>query len=201
MSDWRTLTPPAPTRLPEARPAALYGLGLLYAVVSVVTGSLVFSYFHLAANAEDWPHGGAPPPGVGSYALSVLLSALAAAAATYAHRDAVRHDDHRRSAMALAACATAAVGSLVVLGLHLADLPFAVDDHAYGAIVTTLVGTVVLVFAGGTIGALVVMAWVLLGHAETGTADARRIVRAYWISAVVLAVVVFAVLLGGARML
>ncbi len=196
---WRQLTPPAPTRVPDARPAPLYGLAAFFIVASVVVGVVVYSYFHLALNSEQWPPAEVPAPSWIQPLVAIALAVLATATASRGFAHAARHDDAGATARHLVVTALAGAAAAALVLRWVAVEPFAVDDHSYAAIVTTAAGLAVILLGTGALVAAVVTMWVVRGHAGTGVADAPRVVRAYWRASCALTVAILALLLLGGR--
>lgn len=196
---WRRISPPAPTRVPDARPAPLYGLAAFLVVVTVVVGVVVYSYVHLALNSDRWPPPGVPAPAWPQPSAAAVLAVLAALAASRAFAHAAHRDDARATARSLVATVLAGSGAAALVARWSAIEPFAVDDHAYAAIVTAASGLAVVLLGVGVLAAAVVTVWVVRGHAGTGVADAPRVVRAYWRAACVLTVALLALSVLGGR--
>jgi cytochrome c oxidase subunit I+III len=75
------LSPPAPVRRPGARVGGWWGVRMAALAVLAAVGVVLFSYAYLAANASDWPIGGAARPGLLVPALAVAALLLAGGAA------------------------------------------------------------------------------------------------------------------------
>lgn len=200
MSRWSELEPPAPARVPDARPASVYGAALLLSVISVVLGSFVFSYGYLALNAPQWPPAEAAEPEWVLQALGLVAAAVATALASSSSRHASK--EHRAPVLRVLVL-TAVVGALATgaLAWSLAELPMRPTVHAFGAIHFTLLLSATLLLAMATAVCAVVAGWTRWGHPETGTLDSTRIVGQMWWFAVITSAILVAVVQGGARWL
>ncbi len=198
MSDWRELPPIAPARVPEARPGGLYGMALALGVLGVIGAVLLYSYAHLAANADAWPPPGTSRPSSWTLLAAGVLAPAAAMATTRAYHYAHADERDRVHVMgALVAATVLSTAALTSMGVWLAGIDGA-SDHSFGAVVLVLGAYVAVALGVGVGGGLLVGAWVALGHAGTAPADSVRILRAlHWFTAAAGVVVLPLLALGG----
>lgn len=198
MSDWRALEAPAPSRLPSARPASVYGAALFVLVLAVIVGALLFSYAYLATNAETWRPDGTPSPRWWP-SVVVVVGVLAAASSLTVGRHDLTSGEHP-PVVRLFAAGGLGLASLVAAVVALGDHPFGRDEHAYAAATYLLQGTagsLVLLATGAT--ALVLAFSLDAGHTPSARADAVRVLRLLWWGTALLVIPLLGtVLVGGA---
>lgn len=180
MSVWpEELGRSAPSHLRGARSGGLYGMAIALGVASVIGGTLLYAHVHLAVNAQEWPPQELEGPATSTLAIAALVAALAAAATMAAYRFV--HADERDRAHVFASLLAAALLGAIALGLlvvSMAPLRGEADQHAYAASMVVLGGFVALLLALGVMGALVVAAWVVVGHEGSPPSDSSRNLRA-----------------------
>lgn len=167
----------APARLPTARSGPFYGAVLLCAVMSVVTGALLFSYGFLAANSDVW-RDGRPGPPVWGFAAAAALAVVAAVATTLAQRAVDHHSPAGPAVRGLLVAGVACAAAAAAVWWTLADLPYAADEDSFTAVTFLLSWFAALLLVAGGVAALVTTTWLIRGHeGEVSALEAVRIVR------------------------
>lgn len=162
-----------------------WAAGLLILLFAIALGDFLFSYFYLRLANAAWPPDNIAPPNLLLPGLSTLLT-LAAAAATYWARAAVRRDNGRGLRLGLAAAFAAGVLALGSMVYDFGQLPFSYTLNAYASIYFLLGGFLMLLLGLGLAQNLFAQVWAWRGRYSSREHVAIDIGALYWQAVVVL---------------
>jgi cytochrome c oxidase subunit I+III len=172
---------------------ARWGTGLVMLFVGIAFAALLLAYFYLRLDNPQWPPPGvADPPLAGALVAAVLVAASAGAVRLAQRRmgDGDRRGFLRGLVVALALAAT----GLTVQWVDLARLDLSWRAHAYGSIVHTLAGFLVVVTMAAIVALALTVFWTVRGvYTPRRHAPVANVVR-FWMAMAGIWVIGFATL-------
>ncbi|HVL51384.1 MAG TPA: cytochrome c oxidase subunit 3 [Actinomycetota bacterium] len=135
---------------------------MLLGFLAVGLAALLFSYFHLLINAEQWPPQGVETPRFVAAAWGGGAM-LAATLAVYAGVVQGVRGRRARLKIGLAAGFVLGIAALVVSLLDLGHVPFTAQTNVYGSLFFALAGYIAVLLMAGLVMLALVQFWVWLG--------------------------------------
>jgi cytochrome c oxidase subunit I+III len=173
-----------------------WGMASLVLVLGIAISTLLYVYFYIRIENEQWPPAAIPLPQWPLALLAFGLVALSALAGWWAEKSIMKNSVGRLKA-GLAVSSLLAAAAIGVQAYELSSLSFTWATHAYGSIFYMLASTLIVIAAIGLILNLLTQMWTWRGrfHAGHYTMVSTTVLFFYGIAFFWL--VVFAVLYGG----
>jgi cytochrome c oxidase subunit I+III len=162
-----------------------WAMGASILVISIVTGTLLFSLFYLRIENTTWPPANIPLPALPMALAAFGLVAISAGFAWWADRS-VRRDQRGRMKLGLALSFVFGLAAIVVQAIDLTSQPFRMDTHAYGSIFWILSGWMLLVILVGLVFNVLAQIWAWRGLLHAGHTTGVSVTSLYFTSAAIL---------------
>jgi cytochrome c oxidase subunit I+III len=175
---------------------ARWAMGSIVLVLAIAIGTLLFAYFYIRIENQNWPPPGIPLPNWPAAVVSMAVVLVGTALTWWAERS-VKANALGRMKVGLALAFLLSVGAGAIVVLDLARLPFDWATHAYGSVFFALAGAMLMALAGGLLFSLLTQVWAWRGrfHARHYNTVSNAVV--YFTGLAAMWLVVFAVLYGG----
>ncbi|MEZ4732769.1 MAG: cytochrome c oxidase subunit I [Caldilineaceae bacterium] len=173
-----------PVRPNGSRIVSNWAMNLMILLVAIALSSLLFSYFYIRIESPAWPPAGIPLPGLLWPAVSTGLFLISGGVLWWAH-SGIRQDNQTQLKVGLAGGFLLGVAALGVLGYDFWQVPFTHETHAYGSLVYTLLGFLLLVVLGGLLQNALTQIWTWQGNYSEREYVAIDVGVRYWWSTIV----------------
>lgn len=143
--------------------AGWWAMVMLIGFLAVGSAALLFSYFHLLINSEQWPPEGTAVPDL-TLAAGAAGAMVAAALALYIGVAGGARERRGVLKAGLAAGFLLAAGAMAALWVDLMRVPFTAQTNIYGSLFFALAGYSAVLMAAGLVMLASVQVWVWMGY-------------------------------------
>jgi cytochrome c oxidase subunit I+III len=172
---------------------ATWGTALVMLFVAIAFSALLLSYFYLRLENPQWPPPGVANPGL-AWALLAAALVVASGGAVRAALARVRAGDQAGFVSGLVMALVLAAGGVAAQWLDLARMGLGWTEHAYGSIVYTLAGFVLVVTLGSMLMLAMTVFWAVRGEYTARRHAPIANVARFWTATMVVWVLGFATL-------